>query len=168
MSKTPRTSKKSTSTKKKKTKSTTKSKKPKIKKEVVSHWTGPKANLEKYEGFVYLIENLLTGKLYIGRKYLWSTRRIKVEGKKRRTVVRQESNWKTYTSSSKDLNADIKLLGKENFSFKILSFYETKGKTNYAEVKEQFTRDVLNSKNEDGEYLYYNTNILSRYFRGNI
>lgn len=124
--------------------------------------------VDAHEGFIYLIENLISGKLYVGRKYLWSTRRTKVKGKKRRKVVRKESDWRTYTGSCDELNADIKREGIENFSFTILSFHKTKGRTNYAEVKEHFGRDVLLEKNDKGEYLYYNTCILNRYYRGRI
>lgn len=125
-------------------------------------------DLTKYFGFVYLIENVITGKKYIGRKYLWRTVKKAVPTKKRRIKVTEESDWRYYKSSCIDLKEEITKLGIDKFTFKVLSFYETRAQVNYHEVREQFTRDVLNTKNTDGEYEYYNTNILSRYFRGRV
>ena len=103
----------------------------------MSHWLYKGKSLtdtpENYFGFVYLITNLKSGKKYIGRKYFGTTRRVKVAGKKRRKVVRKDSNWKEYTGSSKILNADIEKLGKKNFKFEILILGETKGQVNYLE-----------------------------------
>jgi len=84
-------------------------------------------------GFVYLITNLKNGKKYIGRKYFHTTRRVKVAGKKRRKVIRKDSNWRDYTGSSKLLNKDIEKLGKKNFKFEILILGDTKGQVNYLE-----------------------------------
>jgi len=103
----------------------------------MSHWLYKEKILEEvpenYFGFVYLITNLKTDKKYIGRKYFGTTRRVKVKGKKRRRVIRKDSNWREYTGSSKILNSDIKKLGKENFRFEILILGETKGQVNYLE-----------------------------------
>ncbi len=135
-------------------------------KKVLTNWTGiPKDfSPEGLEGFVYLIVNTLTDKKYIGKKFFWSKRRLKVKGKKRRKIRITESDWKYYKSSSLDLKADIEEFKEENFTFTILSLHKTRGATNYTEVKEQFIRDVLYSK-INGDYEYYNTNILGRYYR---
>lgn len=108
---------------------------------------------EEYFGFVYLITNLKSNKKYVGRKYFGTTRRVKVAGKKRRKVIRKDSNWREYTGSSKFLNADIKKLGKKNFKFEILILGETKGQVNYLEenihhrfhvsFKENFYNDCI-------------------------
>jgi hypothetical protein len=87
----------------------------------------------EYFGFVYLIKNKKTGKKYIGRKYFGTTRRVKVKGKKRRKVIRKESDWATYQGSSKSLQQDISRIGKRNFEFTILIMGETKGQVNYLE-----------------------------------
>jgi len=103
----------------------------------LSHWLYAGKPLleapENYFGFVYIITNKTSGKKYIGRKYFGTTRRVKVAGKKRRKIVRKDSNWKEYTGSSKNLNSDILKLGKENFKFQILIMGETKGQVNYLE-----------------------------------
>lgn len=88
---------------------------------------------DNFFGFVYLITNLTNGKKYIGRKYFGTSRRVKVAGKKRRKVVRKDSNWREYTGSSKTLLADIDKLGKKSFRFSILAYGKTKGEVNYIE-----------------------------------
>jgi len=110
-------------------------------------------------GFVYEITNIITGKRYIGRKYFYSTNRVKQRGKKNRKIVRKQSDWQKYYGSSKTLIADIELHGKENFKREILSLHEGRGDVNYHELKEQIVRDVLNDDT------YYNDNIFTRFFR---
>lgn len=131
-------------------------------------WVNPPENPEDYLGFVYLITHLPTGKKYIGRKYLWKSIRKAVAGKKRRKRETTHSDWEYYTGSCKELNDHIKLEGLSSFSFEILHLCDTRAQTNYLEVKEQFCRDVLNSVLDNGEFEYYNSNILSRYFRGRV
>jgi hypothetical protein len=128
----------------------------------MSHWLYKGEPLlespENYFGFVYLITNLKLEKKYIGRKYFGTTRRVKVAGKKRRKVIRKDSNWKEYTGSSKTLNSDIKKLGKKNFKFEILILGETKGQVNYLEENLHHKFHV-SAKNE-----YYNDCIGPRRF----
>jgi len=112
-------------------------------------------------GFVYLITNLTNQRKYIGRKYFWSHR--KPPGKKRR--VKKESDWKKYYGSCPELKEEIGRLGRENFSRTILSLHKTAGKTNYEETRQLFTNRVLTEALEDGTPAFYNSNILSRYFR---
>lgn len=115
---------------------------------------------KEYYGFVYRITNLLTGKMYIGRKYFWSMR--KPRGKKRRQ--KSESNWKDYYGSSDVLKDDIEKYGVKNFKREIISLHKTKGQVNYTEIKVQFQEDVLYALDDNQQRLYYNGNILSRYF----
>jgi len=107
-------------------------------------------------GFVYIITNKLTGKMYIGRKYFYSTRKIKRTDKRRST---RESDWKSYWGSNKDLLAEIAATGEDNYTREIISLHKTRGDTNIAEVKEQFMRNVL----EDDRYI--NGNINGKWHR---
>ena len=117
--------------------------------------------IKDYYGFLYLIENTITGRKYIGRKYFVQKRKPK--GGKRR--VTSESDWKKYYGSNDQLKTDVKEHGKEHFKRKILSLHETVGKTNYAETEALFKYNVLREKMEDGTPLYYNEQILGTYYR---
>jgi hypothetical protein len=114
-----------------------------------------------YYGFVYLIECLENDRKYLGRKYFWSFRTPK--GKKRK--VKSESDWKKYYGSCPELKADIGKLGKDKFKRSILSLHKTLGKTNYEETRVLFLNNVLTEALEDGYPKYYNSQILSRYYR---
>ena len=118
-------------------------------------------DINDFFGFVYCITNLQSGRKYIGRKYF--SQRRKPRGGKRR--VTSESDWKKYYGSSDELKADRKLLGNELFKREILSLHATLGKVNYAETKELFLKGVLTESMEDGSPLYYNNNILGRYYK---
>jgi len=114
-----------------------------------------------YYGFVYHIINNTNGRQYIGRKYFWKFRTPK--GKKRK--VKSESDWKKYYGSCPELKEEIGKVGRENFSRIILSLHHTKGKTNFEETRQLFAHNVLTESLDDGTPRYYNSNILSRYFR---
>ena len=112
-------------------------------------------------GFVYCITNNKNGRQYIGRKYFWKFRTPK--GKKRK--VKSESDWKNYYGSCPELKEEIQQLGKQNFSRVILSLHNTKGQTNFEETGQLFVKGVLTESLGNGTPKYYNSNILSRYFR---
>lgn len=98
-------------------------------------------------GFVYLITNLTNNKKYIGCKMLQKViKRKPLKGKKNKRHETVESDWKTYTSSSNELNKDIESLGKENFKFEIIDFAYSKSHLKYLEAKYQFDNDVLLSE----------------------
>ena len=118
-------------------------------------------NIDDNFGFVYLITNLQNGRKYIGRKYFWQFRTPK--GKKRK--VKSESDWKKYYGSCPELKEDIERLGRQNFSRTILSLHKTAGKTNFEETRQLFIHGVLTESLDTGGPAYYNSNILSRYFR---
>jgi hypothetical protein len=118
-------------------------------------------DIQDYFGFVYLIENKLNNRKYIGRKYLWQFRTPK--GKKRK--VKSESDWKNYYGSCPELKEDIDKIGRENFSRTILSLHKTKGKTNYEETRQLFVNNVLTESLDSGVPAFYNSNVMSRYFR---
>ena len=119
------------------------------------------SDIHEYFGFVYNITNLQNQRQYIGRKYFWSFRTPK--GKKRK--VKQESDWKKYYGSCPELKEEIERLGRSCFSRTILSLHHTAGKTNFEETRQLFAHGVLTEQLDDGTPKYYNSNILSRYFR---
>ena len=119
------------------------------------------ADIDDFFGFVYCITNLKTGRQYIGRKYFWKFRTPR--GKKRK--VKSESDWKKYYGSSEELKEEIQQLGRHNFSRVMLSLHKTAGKTNFEETRQLFVNGVLTEQLDDGTPRYYNSNILSRYFR---
>lgn len=120
--------------------------------------------IKNYFGFIYLITNHITGQKYIGKKFFWSTNRKKVKGRKNRKIVTKESDWRKYWSSSADVHSDIWRYGVENFSREIISLHSTKGQVNQNEIEQQFKCNVLTEKLPCGNRMYYNKNIMSRYF----
>ncbi len=95
-------------------------------------------------GFIYEIENKITNKKYIGKKQCFMRiKRKPLKGYKRNRISQSESDWKAYTSSSKDLNDDIQKHGKENFTFKIIKTCSSKWELAYFEIKEQIDKEVL-------------------------
>ena len=117
-----------------------------------------KTTPEDYEAFVYLLE-FEDGTKYVGKKVFYSIRRVKVKGKMRRKVVKKESDWMKYMSSSDVVKEKI-ALGHKLKKRQILHLCTTRGEATYLEVKEMFIRDVL-CTNE-----YLNLNILAKFFKG--
>jgi hypothetical protein len=125
-------------------------------------------------GFVYRIENTITGKFYIGKKNLHSQKNVKLgkkeiallpltRGRKPTTkLVITESNWKEYYGSCKELQDDIKKLNKTNFKREILEICYSKKHLTYCEVKYQFLCDVLVVDN------CYNDSIGGRYYKKDL
>jgi hypothetical protein len=108
----------------------------------------------QYEGFVYLIENKLNGKKYVGKKNFWFRRKNKKTGRREK----KESDWLDYYGSSETLLEDVKLYGKENFKRTILYLCFYQKQMSFYEQKEQWCRNVLLDEN------YYNTNIGGKFF----
>jgi hypothetical protein len=95
-------------------------------------------------GFIYEITNIITNKRYIGKKQCHSRlKRKPLKGKKRNRIDYIDSDWREYTSSSNELNEDIKKLGKDKFVFKIIKICNSKWALAYYEIREQIARDVL-------------------------
>lgn len=120
-------------------------------------------------GFVYLITNTITGRMYVGKKlakfsktsYRMHTQRNGI--KKRKAIKTQvDSDWITYYGSSRELTADIQQLGTVHFQRQILYFCRSKAECSYIEAREQFSRRVLESD------LYYNGNIQVRIHKNHI
>lgn len=110
----------------------------------LGHWITNTFIPEQPYGFIYLITNNVTHKKYVGKKQMLTTQKRKpLKGKvnKRHSVV--ATDWKTYTSSCNELNKDIEQYGKDQFTFEILQFCDSKSELAYYEAKEQFNREVL-------------------------
>jgi hypothetical protein len=109
---------------------------------------------EEYQGFVYQITELDTGKMYIGKKNFWKPKILPKNSKRSRRVrTRVESDWRTYFGSSKEVQLLIEEKGEENYKREILRLCQTKGEMSYCEAKLQFEKDVLLSDE------YYNNFI---------
>ena len=116
-------------------------------------------------GFVYNITCTVTGQRYIGRKYFWSRRTLPpLKGKTRKRHTKYPSNWKEYWSSSKIVAREIEKYGYEKFTREIISLHPDKRETNYHEIALQFHLNVLEARNENGERIYLNENIVQRFF----
>ena len=99
-------------------------------------------------GFVYLIENLITNRKYIGRKYFSKAGTKQVNGKKKK--IRKTSDWESYWGSNETLKAEVAELGEHNFRRTILHLCKTRSECSYFETYEIFTRHCLLDE------LYYN------------
>jgi hypothetical protein len=114
-------------------------------------------------GFVYLITNKTNDRKYVGKKLAKFSRTVTKtvtlkNGTKKKKKVRSkiDSDWMEYYGSSIELNKDVEILGKENFTREILYFCKSKAECSYIEAREQFTRRVLESTD------YYNGQISVR------
>jgi len=117
------------------------------------HWKADfHIDFKLFFGFVYIITNTLSGKRYIGCKQF--------KFKKKNKII--DSDWKTYTGSSNDLNADIKKYGKQNFDFRIVSLHSCKTLLSYYETKLIFEADALLSPD------YYNQFVRCRIFSSRL
>ena len=110
-----------------------------------------------YYGFVYLITNRATGRMYVGKKFFWSKKTLPItKTRKRRKRLLVESDWRNYYGSNVHLQEEVNTQGDEIFYREILHLCKTKGECAYMEAKEQFSRDVLISDK------YYNGIINCR------
>lgn len=104
-------------------------------------------------GFVYIITKK-TGEYYIGRKNLFSTKKLPpLKGQRRKRTVTQESNWKTYMSSNKQVQKW------DECEREILHWAYNKKQLTYYENKALYSFGVL-----EDEYSY-NANIAGRFFK---
>ena len=99
---------------------------------------------EEYQGFVYQITELHTNKKYIGKKNFWKPKILPInKTRKRRVRTRVESDWKTYFSSSQQIQKIVEEAGEDKFKREILKLCKTKGEMSYHEAKLQFEHNVL-------------------------
>jgi len=107
---------------------------------------------EGYYGFVYIITNNTNNRLYIGRKFFYSSKTRQIKGKKKRYKV--ESDWKDYYGSNKSLQEDVQKLGYGAFHREILHLCKTKGTCNYYEAHEIFNRHAIIKENFYNEWIH--------------
>ena len=114
-------------------------------------------------GFVYLITNTQTGRMYIGKKLAkfskttYKTVKLKNGTKKKKRIRGKiDSDWPDYYGSSPELTKDVEALGKDQFRREILFYCKSKSECSYVEAREQFSRRVLESDD------YYNGHIQVR------
>ena len=114
-------------------------------------------------GFVYLIIHNPTGKKYIGKKQLMSTRTLPpLKGERKKRKVIKESNWISYHGSQAEIKELVKTSTPEDFTRRILRYCFTKKELTYREIEEQVLHKVL----EDDDFL--NSNIQGRFFRKDL
>jgi len=122
-------------------------------------------------GFVYKIEHKTSGKSYIGKKFLFHNRKVKVtkkdllvyEGVKGRKPTHKrivkESDWLTYYGSNKVLLELFKKDSIENFERYIIKLAPNKKLLTYYETQYQFMYQVLEKPD-----MFFNDNILGKFF----
>ena len=126
---------------------------------------------ENAHGFVYLIENTVTKKFYVGKKNLLSVTNkpltkkelseITDKRKSKKKQVIKESNWMSYWGSNKELLSDIKEYGQDKFERSILKVCFSKKELTYYEIHFQCKHDVLTENS-------YNDNILGKFYRKDL
>jgi len=110
---------------------------------VIDNSTNTETNNERY-GLIYIITNLTNQRYYIGKKCLH-------KGKA----------WEKYWGSSKELLADMKTMGKENFKKEILKYCDTSYELSYHEIDQMVRHNWLSDK-------CYNQNMSGRYFKSKL
>ena len=113
---------------------------------------------EGYFGFIYMITNLLDGRIYVGKKQFTYKKRTKVSKKARKAAGtrqrvitgRVDSGWQGYFGSCVPLKADVKELGEDNFKREILFLCNSKAELTYMELKYQIEKRVLFTPSYNG------------------
>lgn len=109
---------------------------------------------EGYVGYIYIIENLASGRKYVGKKLFTNVRRKKIKGKTRRKKTVRRSDWQDYYGSNKTLLEDVAKLGVDKFKRTILHLCRSKGTCNYLETKEIILHGALESDQFYNDWVY--------------
>lgn len=88
-------------------------------------WDAEPLGSKGFTGFIYVIHDVTNAKLYLGKKQFVGAGKLN-KG--------QDSNWRWYISSSKELSESVKINQKENFRFIAIEQYRSKGALSYAET----------------------------------
>lgn len=123
----------------------------------LGHWkTTCSINPSESFGFLYCIENTVTGQFYWGKKQFFHG------GKRGSKTKGKEMTWRTYTGSSKHLHEDIAIYGHDKFKFTIVDVYRTKGGLYYAEAFCQMLSECMTKMMPDGKTpRFYNRQIAA-------
>ena len=123
------------------------------------------SRIDESAGFVYCITDLTNNKKYIGKKTLWSTRRLKpLKGKTRRRIKKAPSDWISYYGSNEEVKLLVENDGENRFKREIIKLCKTKGLMSYYEAKEQFDREVLFSDEYYNQFI--GCKIHSKHVKG--
>ena len=116
-------------------------------------------------GFIYVVRNLTTNKVYYGKKSLYSHRKKRLTPKekllpenKRKTFKLETTHtpWQTYTGSCKLLNEHLSR--GDSYEKEIIKFCTSRVQMTVLEMKLIFCQSCL-----EGEHCY-NENIAGKYF----
>lgn len=114
-------------------------------------------------GFVYKIIHTPTGRYYIGKKSLTSTRKLApLKGQKRKRTVTKSSDWEKYYSSNDWIKEQIKEGKSEEFSREIIQYCFSKKSLTYYEIYWQFQYNVLADDNA------INENLMGKFYRRDL
>jgi PIN domain nuclease of toxin-antitoxin system len=115
--------------------------------------------IETPHSYIYLITNLLDGRIYVGKKQInftvkkkLSKRAKKLPENKRKRVIRVsvDGGWETYWGSCRELKEDIEKLGLHNFKKEILQTVHSKSQASYYELWWQVKLEVLTTPSYNG------------------
>lgn len=114
-------------------------------------------------GFVYKIIHNPTGRYYIGKKSLTSTRRLApLKGQKRKRTVTKSSDWEKYYSSNDWIKEQVKEGKADEFSREIIQYCFSKKSLTYYEIYWQFHYNVLADDNA------INENLMGKFYRRDL
>lgn len=118
-------------------------------------------------GFIYLITNITTGKIYVGKKQFTHKKKTRLskkarKGTRKRIKIEQvDSQWLNYWSSSKELQEDVLQLGEKAFKREILMLCKNKAELSYYEGFYMYHYKVLFVSS-------YNKWIMVRVYKNNL
>ena len=114
-------------------------------------------------GFVYKIIHTPTGRYYIGKKSLTSTRKLApLKGQKRKRTITKSSDWEKYYSSNDWIKEQVKEGKAEEFSREIIQYCFSKKSLTYYEIYWQFQYNVLADDNA------INENLMGKFYRRDL
>lgn len=129
-------------------------------------------NIDEWFGFIYLVKDTVSGKMYIGKKNFKTNRNIKLGKKEIKALptkrgrtpskkqVIAESDWKTYYGSADEIknNPD-----KSHYERYLLKLCKSSAALSYYEVKYLCIYEVLEKPEQ-----FINSNILGKFYTQNI